>query len=173
MTSRLIVDRIEGSTGGGNIITVPAGNTLVAPGHVLQVVSATDGSYNAVSVGAGSTTNWLSATITRKVATSKILILFSGNYGQGSGVDTGTRLYSSLDGRVTAAEGNSATNGPMKSIVSVGTDRGQMGAYYMENASFNFLHAPSVNSLAAGVATFSPVLIQSKISCALKSFCST
>lgn len=115
---------------------------------VLQVVSGYDGSYNAVGVAAGSTTNWISATITRKFNNSKILVIFSGCYGQSTNVDSGTRLYSSLDGRLTAAEGNSATNGAMRSIVSAGTDRGQWGAYVMENAGFQYLYTPSVSSAA-------------------------
>lgn len=115
---------------------------------VLQVVSTYDGSYNAVGVAAGSTTNWLAATITRKFSNSKILVLFSGCYGESTNNDTGIRLYSSLDGRITAAEGNSASNGAMRSILSVGTDRGQMGAYWMENAGFTYLYSPSVSTAA-------------------------
>jgi hypothetical protein len=115
---------------------------------VLQVVSAYDGSYNSISVGNASTTNWISATMTRKFNNSKILVNFSGRYGESSNIDSGVRLYSSLDGRLTGAEGNSATNGAMRSIASVGTDRGQMGNYWMENASFQYLYTPSVSSAA-------------------------
>lgn len=121
-------------------------------GTVLQVVSATDGSYSSIGVGSGSTTNWISASIARRVANSKILVLFSGHLGQSSNIDSGIRLNSSLDGRITAAEGNSATNGAMRSITSAGTDRGGTsalaggGTYYMENCSFNYLYTPSSNT---------------------------
>jgi hypothetical protein len=122
-------------------------------GTVLQVVSTTDGSYNAISVSSGSTTNWTSATITRRVANSKILVMFSGNLGQSSNTDSGIRMSSSMDGRITAAEGSAGNS--MKSITSLGTDRGGTGplagtsSYFMEKCDFNYLYTPSVNNTSA------------------------
>ena len=74
--SELSLGQLKGLTVNSNRITVPSGHTLYAPGHVLQVVhgstttevSTTSSTY--VDTG-------LTATITPKSASSKILVLVS------------------------------------------------------------------------------------------------
>lgn len=134
----------------------PAG---VPTGSVIQVVTGYDGSYSSLSVGAGTTTNWVSATINRKTTNSRILIMFSGCYGQSTGVDSGVRINSSLDGRLTAAEGNSSGNGAMRSVYSIGTDRGGTNslagtsAYFMDPVSFHYLYTPSNTTSSITITT--------------------
>ena len=79
--STLHVENLKGLSSGGNAnkIIVPSGQTLYAPGHVIQVVQ---GSTNTSVSGDNTTytdTN-LSATITPKSASSKILIKVNQHY---------------------------------------------------------------------------------------------
>lgn len=76
--SRLVVDTLQGTTSGGNRVSVPAGHTLYAPGHIIQVVQTSITTPTSVSVPANavSYTNVpdLFCTITPKSANSKIYI---------------------------------------------------------------------------------------------------
>ena len=72
--SELSVGQLRGLTVNSNVITVPSGHSLYAPGHVLQVVSA---NY-AVEVATSSTSyvsTGLTATITPSSTSSQILII--------------------------------------------------------------------------------------------------
>jgi hypothetical protein len=72
--SELSVGQLRGLTVNSNVITVPAGHKLYAPGHIVQVVSAsystpvTNNSGTYVSTG-------LSATITPSSTSSKVMVL--------------------------------------------------------------------------------------------------
>lgn len=76
--SELNLGQIKGLTVNNNVVTVPSGHTLYAPGHVVQVVSNTysvETSMNTTSF----TSSGLTATITPKFASSKILVIVSSN----------------------------------------------------------------------------------------------
>lgn len=78
--STLYTDNIRANN--ASQITVPAGQTLYAPGHVIQVVSVADngnGAYN--NSVQSSWQNLLSASITPKSANSKILVTASMTIG--------------------------------------------------------------------------------------------
>lgn len=84
MTSRLIVDQLEGKSGSGNIVTVPTGHTLYAPGAVIQVVHETisaerNNSSHGITNGVWQFTG-VTATITPKFTTSKILVQYNQAY---------------------------------------------------------------------------------------------
>ena len=77
MASIVSVEQIKGLAAGStpNVITIPAGQTLHAPGHVLQVLQTVDSGTTSYST----TETWtdagsLSVTITPKFATSKIMV---------------------------------------------------------------------------------------------------
>jgi len=75
--SELALGQIKGLTVNSNVVTVPSGHTLYAPGHVLQVVSTTlTTMYGQVitSNGFSSIIPGLTATITPKSANSKFLV---------------------------------------------------------------------------------------------------
>ena len=78
MAGTLTVQNIQGPTSGANAnkIIVPSGQTLYAPGHILQVISASTTTNVAVA-----TTSWtdttLSASITPTSSDSKILIVLT------------------------------------------------------------------------------------------------
>jgi hypothetical protein len=85
--SELSVGQLKGLTVNNNVMTIPSGHTLYAPGHVIQVVNGSFGT----SVSTGGAT-WvdtgLTATITPKYTTSKILIIVQQNGCGKSGADT-------------------------------------------------------------------------------------
>ena len=96
MASEITVQTIKGPTSGANAnkILIPSGQTLSAPGHVVQVVDRTGGGR----VTSGNTGTWtptnMDLSITPKFANSKILVI--GNqpmriYGVGVTVARGSQ----------------------------------------------------------------------------------
>jgi len=76
MASELTVQTIKGPTSGGNAnkILVPSGQTLYAPGHVVQVLSMrTDNSRSTTSTSLVDTD--MTLTITPKSTSSKIMVI--------------------------------------------------------------------------------------------------
>lgn len=148
MTSVMRYDEWQNSLG-VKALSIDAAGTLKAPGLTVQAVSAVDNAYRSVALGANATTNWVSATITRKYADSKILVMFSGQHGASAQIDTSIRLVSSLDGRL----GEGANSSVDTAIVSMGTDRANAsnmgtGTYAMPTSNFNYLYTPSNGTLA-------------------------
>lgn len=94
MTSRIIVDQIEGSAAGGNKITIPTGNQLNAPGHVIQVRSL-KANYGWGTWGSQAEMNmtWMDITLTPRGTNSSFFIAAqfsvddtnSGTFGVGLG----------------------------------------------------------------------------------------
>lgn len=84
--STLRVDNLNART--GTNITIPSGTTLVAPGHVIQVVQTIYSSTTALSGGGSTfrTFNGLDTTITPKASGSKFLIMYN--------IKVGTYQYS-------------------------------------------------------------------------------
>jgi hypothetical protein len=74
--SELSVGQLKGLLANDNVITVPSGHTLYAPGSVVQVINVenTTRSSQGVSAGVFLNISGMSATITPKSATSKIVI---------------------------------------------------------------------------------------------------
>lgn len=96
MTSRLVVNQIEGSAGSNNIITVPSGHTFAAPGLVLQCqVTRYDGqtTYATGSTNAGTELTALRVSITPKKSNSLILCMFQVHGECGSTHDIIYRVY--------------------------------------------------------------------------------
>ena len=75
MASIVSVEQIKGLAGGStpNTISIPAGQTLYAPGHVIQVVQGTYATSVNISTGTYTFTG-LTASITPKFNNSKILV---------------------------------------------------------------------------------------------------
>jgi hypothetical protein len=73
--SELSVGQLKGLTVNNNVIDIPSGHTVYAPGHIIQVVQTVKTNAFATSAGA----KWadipgMAATITPKFSTSKILV---------------------------------------------------------------------------------------------------
>jgi hypothetical protein len=83
--SELSVGQLRGLTVNSNVITVPSGHKLYAPGHVVQVVSVSKTDAFTMSSGAFSTVTGLTASITPTSSSSKILVMvqlaYSLNFG--------------------------------------------------------------------------------------------
>ena len=100
MASILSVEQLQGLAAGStpNTITVPTGQTLAAPGHVIQVVQATNASntvFNSTSFAASP----LQADITPKFATSKILCMVVGGVDtNASGRGAGATIFRTISG---------------------------------------------------------------------------
>lgn len=138
MTGQINVNKIAART--GNTITVNSGDVLQAPGHVIQVVHSSATSQVSQS---GNTTSFadtgLSASITPKFATSKILITgylsFSAHSSGGNG----------------SAEWNFAICDSSNNILD-GTTADNEGYRFNElytgggKHTINFLHSPSTAS---------------------------
>ena len=77
MASELTVQTLKGPTSGANAnkIIVPAGHTLAAAGHVVQVVNNATNYQMALSATGVLTETGLEATITPTSASSKIFII--------------------------------------------------------------------------------------------------
>ena len=93
MASELQVTTLKGNPTGANAnqIVVPAGQTLHAPGHVIQVVSSEVTS--ATSASSSTPLNIVSVNITPKSSSSKIYITASVHASTGSGSRAGVGLY--------------------------------------------------------------------------------
>ena len=122
-------------------------------GHVLQVVQATDITWDGQSVNG--TLNWVSQSITRLRNNSKILVTFSGHYAKSANVDNGVRLqrgHNSTNTLLGNGEGSSAGTGrSYQQIWTPGTDTGYMQApnanYALTPVSFQFLDTLSTDDL--------------------------
>jgi hypothetical protein len=136
--SELSVGQLRGLTVNSNVITVPTGHKLSAPGHVVQVVQGSF-STQAYSTSGSFVDTGLTATITPTSASSKILVLVSqgfavqhnngGNWvsGEFAGLRGTTQLQTVyLEARVGYGQGT---------VLTVGS-----------NYSLNFLDSPSTTS---------------------------
>jgi hypothetical protein len=78
--SELSVGQLKGLTVNSNVMTVPSGHKLYAPGHVIQVVSVTKTNDYAIALSAGgfgTNVTGLEATITPTFSSSKIFVQVS------------------------------------------------------------------------------------------------
>ena len=73
--SELSIGQLRGLTVNSNTVTVPAGHTLYAPGHVIQVVSITKTDTFSTSSTSFVDITGLSVSVTPKSTSSKILIV--------------------------------------------------------------------------------------------------
>lgn len=131
--SELSVGQLKGLTVNNNIMTVPSGHTLYAPGHVIQTVQ---NSYSTILFMSSSTfTNTgLTASITPKYATSKIFVItshpvYKGNANTGNAV----RLRTLRDGTEIQSQGG---------MLYTGTSTDMTGSVTMQ-----ILDSPNTTSL--------------------------
>ena len=143
MTGQINVNKIAARA--GNTITVESGDVLQAPGHVIQVKSATFTDVQSISVADTRTdiTN-LSVSITPSSTSSKILVNTHISYGGSS-----NNLYASgnLLRDSTAIGVNTTATGNQLNI-SFGLNLvGQTNeTYKLRNSSMTFLDSPSTTS---------------------------
>ena len=151
MASELQVTTIRGVPTGANAnqILVPSGQTLVAPGHVLQVQQTyfqTQVTYS--STGAFNNVPELNCSITPKFASSKIFVTVNFNYscsnnGCGHGISLDREIGGVTSGDIARGIGGSYAD------VWVGLDNnfGQANSSgIVLNACGNFLDSPNTTS---------------------------
>lgn len=134
--SELSVGQLKGLPANSNVVTVPAGHTLYAPGHVLQVVSATKTntfSFSSSTFGATSPITGLNVSITPKYSSSKILIIASVNSAATNSRETGIILTGTTTPVISDAGG----------IAQRATAIGQAT---ITNYSISFLDSPNTTS---------------------------
>lgn len=98
MSSELFVQTIKGPTSGANAnkVIVPTGQTLTAPGHVIQVISTTKTDTYSESIsarGLGTNVTGLTATITPTSASSRLIVYIVVNTSNNDNAAAGFRLY--------------------------------------------------------------------------------
>ena len=151
MASELQVTTIRGVPTGANAnqILVPSGQTLVAPGHVLQVQQTyfqTQVTYS--STGAFNSVPELNCSITPKFASSKIFVTINFNYscnnnGCGHGISLDREIGGVTSGDIVRGVGGTTAD------VWVGLDNnfGQANSSgIVLNACGNFLDSPNTTS---------------------------
>lgn len=108
--SELSVGQLRGLTVNDNVITVPAGHTLYAPGHVVQVVSVNN-STSLTTTSSSFVSTGLSATITPSSASSKIVVFVEtlGRTVNNSSVGYWTLFRGGISGTNLTPEANGIT----------------------------------------------------------------
>jgi hypothetical protein len=130
MTSRLLVDKIEGKT--------TASTVQMPSGMVVQVVSSTTQTQSDISISAGTYADTgLTATITPKFSSSKILVSFV--IGATGGDSTKDALFMLKRGDTFIARGSS---GSYTTTVAIRT----LNSEVTSAPSFTHLDSPSTTS---------------------------
>jgi hypothetical protein len=134
--SELTVGQLRGLPVNNNVVTVPTGHTLYAPGHVIQVVTASTATAVTTTSSTFSDTG-LTATITPKRATSRILILTHQN------VDMQKNNTIDLQMEVQLLRGSTNLSTQRLDMAQVGTN-----AYRVQKgvSAFNWSDSPNTTS---------------------------
>ncbi len=132
MASELRVDRIVPTTG------VPAGGG----GSIIQVVQSTKTDTASSTAGYNWTDMGLSASITPKFDTSKILVMVEACIGSSIGYDMKTRL---LRGSTPIHIGDGASNRPRVSV-TINQSYSSTANYAADQAIINYLDSPATTS---------------------------
>ena len=138
MASIVSVEQIKGLAGGStpNTISVPTGQTLHAPGHVIQVVSSEVTS--ATSASSSTPVNIVSVNITPKLSSSKIYITASVHAAVGSSSRGGVGLYKDSNPVIRGDEAGS------RSRVYGQVQNGDTGIF--SSVTMTYLDSPATTS---------------------------
>jgi hypothetical protein len=137
--SELSIGQLRGLTVNSNTVTVPAGHTLYAPGHVIQIVQVVKPDTFSTSSTSFTDVTGLSASITPKNANSKVLVLANVLIGYNTGQTP----------QVTLTDG---ANNNLVLPTTPGSRTPTFSGIYANNAGwmlsqgFNLLHSPSTTS---------------------------
>jgi hypothetical protein len=136
--STLIVENLQGPSSGSNAntITIPSGQVLNAPGHVLQVVQSVYSSQNATSSASWTNTSF-TGTITPTKNTSKVLALCQIPFMSYNGSSNESIGYGRLYRDASNYSGY---------IVVNGYDYGGSGLIVNHTAALNWLDSPATTS---------------------------
>ena len=144
MASELQVTTLKGNPTGTNAnkILVPSGQTLHAPGHVIQVINAEklDTASTNSTMGAGFVDVGFSCTITPKFNNSKILVTADIALGVNNGEFNYMRVLRSIGGGSYSMISEAATPGSRGAIHGMvyGANQGRVSTQ-----TFNHLDSPT------------------------------
>ena len=147
MASELQVTTIRGVPTGANAnqILVPSGQTLAAPGHIIQVVNATATGNLTVSTNTYTDLPGMSLNITPTSTSSKILIQFivhSFNGGGSGNSNWGTCSLRLLRGSTSLVSDSDAFNGGY----GTGINAANASDRIMTRDAFTYLDSPNSTS---------------------------
>ena len=135
--SELVFGKIKGLPVNSNVVTVPAGHTLYAPGHVIQVQSVTKVDSWTTSSASYVDVTGMAVDITPKYATSKIMVMATVSAAQ---VTNSDGLFQLLRGATIIG------NGTFGSLVN---GFGQVTSSYpngIANQSITYLDSPATTA---------------------------
>ena len=144
MASELQVTTLRGVPTGANAnqILVAAGQTLAAPGHIIQVVQAQYSGYQTISGTSYQTITGLQPTITPKYANSKILIQICLHFGESSDAFPAFNVFRNTVHVGPGDVGPSSSN-QRNSFTHVGTENSGRDQYRITNVNWNYLDTPN------------------------------
>jgi hypothetical protein len=138
--SELSIGQLRGLTVNSNTVTVPAGHTLYAPGHVIQVVSTTKtDTFSLASTTFTAIPNF-SITITPKSTSSKILVMVSIN--SGSNQNEVTLIQRLMRDTTPIGVGDAAGSRTQGNTLRVASSTSTLSVL----SSYQFLDSPSTTS---------------------------
>jgi hypothetical protein len=142
--SNLTVGSISGLGTNNNVVTVPTGHTIKQPGSVLQVVQTVKTDATAMSSGAvWADIPGMSATITPKFSTSKILVMVDVKIA--GTVDSSTVRAKLIRNATDIYVGDAASSRP-RVMGAFYINNAGAGIYYMAQCGGNYLDSPATTS---------------------------
>jgi hypothetical protein len=137
--SELSVGQLRGLTVNSNVITVPSGHKLYAPGSVVQVVSVVKTDTFSMASTTYADITGLTATITPSSVNSKIFVIVNGYMGSATGaVAVRTQL---VRGSTPISVGDTVAN-----RISASTEGISDNINHMTPMSISFLDSPATSS---------------------------
>jgi len=142
MASELQVTTLKGNPTGANAnqILVPSGQTLHAPGHVIQVLQTRDNTNTTIGNTSANLAGGL--TITPKFANSQILLTATINLGEESSSPNWVGYFR----RNTTDLGYFTDSNRMGGLVMAQTYNNGLPQEHSENATLSYLDSPSTTS---------------------------
>ena len=140
--STLSVNEITSQT--GNKISVPSGKIFTAPGHILQVKSASQTEVQTLTENAYEDITGLSLTITPASTSSKILVMASVCYGGTHANNYGHGIL--MRDSTVIGIGSTATGNRINVSFPMDLSGSSTETYKLRQASATFLDSPNTTS---------------------------
>ena len=142
--SELSVGQLKGLTVNSNVMTVPSGHTLYAPGHVIQVVQVVSKAQWASSSFGLQDISGMSLSITPKSASSKILLRAVIPFNTGSFSFSPFITFRFTGGNTSNSTGTYTGGIGLAGTMHLGAIAGDFNGSFA--TSFEYLDSPSTTS---------------------------
>lgn len=146
--STLHVENLKGLSSGSNAnkIIVPSGQTLTAPGHVIQVVSISTDHQQSFNTTSYTTFSNFSPTITPKFSNSKILVNVCLHFGENQDAFPLFKVFRTPSGGSAAQIAQGANNQERVSFAQVGTENSGRDQYRISLINWQYLDSPATTT---------------------------